>query len=108
MFSLSPLDQGNFWSKSNINLESSVCGGECQRRNSNGGIQLPLKALVPLPYGKLYIQDYNCVTHSLCAENHYVDSRSHIGFHARPGSAESLKDFSLKHAWPTQCVCQTQ
>lgn len=40
--------------------------GECQRRNSNGGIQLPLKALVPLPYGKLHIQYYNRVTQSLC------------------------------------------
>lgn len=37
-------------------------GGKCQRRNSNRGIQLPLKALVPLPYGKLHIQDYNRVT----------------------------------------------
>lgn len=66
MLSLSPLDRWNFWSKSNINLETSVSGGKCQRRNSNGGIQLPLKALVPLPYGKPHIQGYNRVTQSLC------------------------------------------
>lgn len=39
-------------------------GGKCQRRNSNGGIQLPLKALVPLTYGKFHIQHYNRVTQS--------------------------------------------
>lgn len=27
MLSLSPLDRGNFWSKSNLNLESGVRGG---------------------------------------------------------------------------------
>lgn len=27
MLSLSPVDRGNFWSKSNINLETNVRGG---------------------------------------------------------------------------------
>lgn len=47
--------------------------------------------------------------HSLSAENHYVDSQSHIGFHARPGSAVSLKEFppSKTRFAHTVCVSNT-
>lgn len=45
--------------------------------------------------------------HSLCAENHYVDSQSHIGFHVWPSLAES-KSLSPQTHRATQCVCQTQ
>lgn len=82
-------------------------GGKCQRRNSNGGIQLPLKALVPLPYGKLHIQDYNCVTQSLCwksllwlPEPHWVSCPARL--------SRVFKRLSPQTRWAhTVCVSNT-
>lgn len=45
------------------------------------------------------------ITALLRAENHYVDSESHIGFHARPGSAEPFKRLSLSNRLGPHSVC---
>lgn len=82
-------------------------GGGCQRGNSNGGIWLPLKALVPRPYGKLHIQDRNRVTQPLCWKSlHWLPQPHWVSCPTRPSRV--FKRFSPQTRWAhTVCVSNT-
>lgn len=89
MLSRSPVDQKNFWPKSNINSETSMRGKKCQKEKQRWWDTVTFKSSCPLYHVANFTSRPQTTLHSLCAENHYVNSQSHTGFRARPGSVES-------------------